>query len=109
MVINYHGIARNATGNVLTNQNIGLRLSILDGSSSGVVLYQETRSLKTDRFGMFIVAIGSSGATDVQNSLSGINWATGGDKYLQVELSPSNNAGFIDMEQLNYSVCLMHF
>jgi hypothetical protein len=97
MVINYQGIARNASGSVLINQNIGLRLSIHDGSSSGSILYQETRSLKTDRFGMFIIAIGSTGATNVLNSVSGINWSIGGDKFLQVELSPNNNNSFIDM------------
>jgi len=97
MVINYQGIARDATGTILTNQNIGLRLSIHDGSSSGSILYQETRSLKTDRFGMFIVAIGSSGATTFQNSISGIDWSVGGNKFLQVELSPKNDNNFINM------------
>jgi hypothetical protein len=96
-VINYQGIARNASGNVLTNQNIGLRLSIHDGTSSGSILYQETRSFKTDRFGMFVVQIGSSGATNVLNSINGIDWSAGGDKFLQVELSPNNNNTFIDM------------
>jgi len=96
-MINYQGIARNSSGTTLTNQNIGLRLSIHNGTSSGPVLYQETRSLKTDRFGMFVIQIGSSGATSVVNSLSSINWSVGGDKFLQVELSPSNNNTFIDM------------
>ena len=74
MRINYQGIARNSAGNVLTNENIDLRLSIHNGSASGSILYQETRALKTDRFGMFVVAIGSPGATVVVNTLSGINW-----------------------------------
>jgi hypothetical protein len=97
MQINYQGIARSSSGNTLTNQNISLRLSIHSGSSTGSILYQETRSLKTDRFGMFVIAIGSPGATNVQNSISGINWSAGGDKYLQVELSPNNNGSFLDM------------
>ena len=97
MVINYQGIARGATGSVLVNQNIGLRLSIHEATTTGIVLYQETRSLKTDRFGMFVIGIGSAGATSVLNSLAGINWSIGGDKYLQVELSPNNNGSFIDM------------
>ena len=97
MQINYQGIARNAGGNILTNQNIGLRLSIHNGNATGSVLYQETRNLKTDRFGMFIVAIGSPGSTKFGNSISGINWSVGGDKFLQVELSPKNDNNFIDM------------
>jgi len=95
--VNYQGIARNSAGNVLTNENIDLRLSIHSGSASGPILYQETRALKTDRFGMFVVAIGSPGATVVVNTLSGINWSIGGDKFLQVELLPKNGNSFIDM------------
>ncbi|MEP6928320.1 MAG: hypothetical protein ABI834_11815, partial [Ginsengibacter sp.] len=96
-LINYQGIARNSSGNTLTNQSIGLRLSIHDGSTTGIVLYGETRSLKTDRFGLFIVAIGSAGATSVLNAISDINWSVGGGKFLQVELSPKNDNVFIDM------------
>ena len=95
--VNYQGIARNSAGNVLTNENIDLRLSIHSGSASGPILYQETRALKTDRFGMFVVAIGSPGATVVVNTLSSINWSIGGDKFLQVELLPKNGNSFIDM------------
>ncbi len=97
MQINYQGIARNTRGNPLSNQDIGLRLSIHNGSGSGSILYQETRNLTTDRSGMFFVAIGSPGATNVQSSISGIDWSVGGDKFLQVELSPKNNNNFIDM------------
>ena len=97
MEINYQGIARNSAGNALTNQNIGLRLSIHNSSAAGIILYQETRSMRTDRFGMFLVAIGSSGATNVQNSISSIDWSVGGNKFLQVELSPKNDNNFINM------------
>ncbi|MBK8494611.1 MAG: hypothetical protein IPL50_05950 [Chitinophagaceae bacterium] len=34
-LMNYQGVARNAAGNVLPNQNIGLRLSIVTGSPHG--------------------------------------------------------------------------
>src|SRR6476659_913741 len=91
MQINYQGIARNSGGNLLDNQNIGLRLTIHSGGATGPVLYRETRSLKTNRFGMFVVAIGSSGATSTSNPISSINWALGGDKVLEVELSPNDN------------------
>ncbi len=95
--INYQGVARSASGTALTNQNIRLRLSVHDGSASGLILYQETRSVRTDPFGMFVIAIGSAGATNIVNTISGIDWSTGGDKFLQVELAPSNNSNFIDM------------
>ena len=50
--INYQGVARNSVGNVLPNQSISLRISIHDGSALGATVYQETRFLKTNLFGL---------------------------------------------------------
>jgi hypothetical protein len=96
-LINYQGVARNSAGNVLPNQNIRLRLSVHDGSAAGVILYQETRTLKTNNFGMFTVAIGSDGATSKVGTVAAINWANGADKFLQVEMDPTGNSAFLDM------------
>ena len=52
--INYQGIARNSSGAPLGDQNIKLRLSIRSGSANGIIVYQETRALKTNSFGMFV-------------------------------------------------------
>ena len=45
--INYQGVARNPGGLALSNQNITLRISILNNSQTGSVIYQETRKVKT--------------------------------------------------------------
>lgn len=97
MKINYQGVARNSGGNAITLQTIGLRLTIHDGSATGATLYQESRSVTTDRFGMFVVAIGSPGASNVVSSISSIDWSSGGDKFLQVEISPNNNNSFTNL------------
>ena len=52
--INYQGIARSQSGAPLGDQNIKLRLSIRSGSANGIIVYQETRALKTNSFGMFV-------------------------------------------------------
>lgn len=95
--INYQAVARNAAGNPMGDQNIRVRLTLHDGTATGPVLYQEVRKLRTNRFGIFTTAIGSEGATVVLGSLTGVNWATGGGKYLQVELDPTSNGNFHDM------------
>ena len=94
--VNYQGIARNSVGSVLANQNISLRLSIHEGTTSGPVVYRETRNLKTNNLGLFVTAIGSAGAVNVSGSFVTINWA-GGLKFLQVEIDPAGSANFIDM------------
>jgi hypothetical protein len=95
--INYQGIARNSSGSPLGDQNIKLRLSVRSGSANGIIVYQETRTLKTNSFGMFTVAIGSAGASNVVGSMDNINWGIDGGKFLQVELDAGGGNNFTDM------------
>jgi hypothetical protein len=46
--LNYQGIARNASANPITFQNITVRLSIIDNALGGQNVYQETRRVKTN-------------------------------------------------------------
>lgn len=95
--INYQGIARNSSGSPLGDKNIKLRLSIRSGSANGIIVYQETRTLKTNSFGMFVVAIGSTGASNIVGSIDNINWGIDGGKFLQVELDAGGGNNFADM------------
>jgi hypothetical protein len=90
--INYQGVARNPGGIALSNQNITLRISIHNNTETGSIIYQETRKIKTNSFGLFTVAIGSAGATNSTGTIKGIDWADGKQKYVQVEIDP--NAGY---------------
>ena len=60
---NYQAIARNISGIELPNQAIGVRLSILDGSPGGTIVYQETHSLTTNPFGLFNLKVGDGTVT----------------------------------------------
>ena len=94
--INYQGLARRTSGAPVAEQNIKLKLSIRDASVSGTVVYTETRSTATNKFGLFNVVIGSTGAASQTGTLAGVNWATGA-KFLQVELDPDGGNNFVDM------------
>jgi len=94
--INYQGVARNSVGSVIANQNISLRLSIREGSATGNVVYRESRTLKTNSFGLFVTAIGSPGATNVTGAFNTVNWGTG-VKFLQVEMDATGASNYIDM------------
>ena len=93
---NYQGVARNAGGQPMTNQNIKLRLSIRDSIPGGTVLYGETRSLNTNQFGIFTVAVNGTGATNVTGNFTNINWSSA-NKFLQVEIDPSGGSSFADL------------
>ena len=95
--VNYQGIARNITGNVLPNQKIKLRLTIHDGSASGAVVYRESRLVTTNYFGMFSLGIGSAGAMDTTGVIAEIRWDSGGAKFLQVEMDPEGGSSLVNM------------
>ena len=88
---NYQGIARSATGLPIATANIGMRLTIHDGTSTGTVVYQETHNATTNAFGLYNVAIGAG--TVVSGTFNSISWGTG-SKFLQIELDPAGGTTY---------------
>ena len=78
-------------GSPIDDAEIGIRISILENSPTGAVLYQEEHEVLTDQYGMFNLVIGQ-GLQVSPDPFSSIDWI--GDKYLQVELSVDNNGDF---------------
>ncbi len=91
---NYQAVARNASGSVLQNQNVGLRFTIRDGSATGTIVYQETQNKTTNQFGLFSAEVGNG--TAVTGNFTGINWGSGA-KYLQVEFDAAGGSNYTDM------------
>ncbi len=56
--INYQAVATNNSGTPISNTNIGVRISILAGSSTGTNVYTETHNTTTSAGGIFNVEIG---------------------------------------------------
>ncbi len=88
---NYQGIARNASGQPLAAQTLGLRVSILDGSATGPIVYQETQTTTTNVYGLYNTAIGAG--TIITGTMAGVNWGSG-DKYLKVEIDPTGGTSY---------------
>ena len=95
-LLNYQGVARNAFGNAIPNRQMTLRLSIRNGSSTGSVVYAETRSVTTNAGGLYTVQIGSGGTLATSGSIAAINWQVG-SKFLQVEVDPEAGTNFLDL------------
>jgi len=106
-IINYQGVARNASGAPYAAQQISVRVSIHTGMANGTVEYSETRTVQTNPFGLFNLQIGSAGATNVQGSFAAINWSSGA-KFLQTEISkdgePYVNIGTTEMSSVPFSI-----
>ncbi|HOZ51087.1 MAG TPA: tail fiber domain-containing protein [Chitinophagaceae bacterium] len=92
--IPYQAVARNATGDLIANQAISLRLSIHDSSATGVVSFSETHTVSTNSLGLFTINIGAG--TPLIGNFSSINWKQNA-KFLQVELDALGGTNYSDM------------
>ena len=48
----YQAIARDNSGNLVANQTIGFRISILQGSPTGSPVFTETHTVASNNFGL---------------------------------------------------------
>jgi hypothetical protein len=94
--INFQGVARSNNNVILASQTISLRLSILQGSSSGNVEYTETRNVTTNAQGLFNVVIGDTGILSSTGNFANINWKQI-PKFLKIEMDPAAGSTFILM------------
>ncbi len=82
--INYQAVARTSQGLIIPAQSITVRFSIIEGTIVGTSVYTETATTQTNSFGLFTLVIGKG--TPVVGIFSAINWASGTDKFLKVEI-----------------------
>ena len=89
--MSYQAIVRNATGQLLTNQNVAVRVSFLQGSSVGTVVYSERVSGLTNANGLLSLEIGSG--TVLNGTFSSINWGAN-SYYLKTETDPAGGTSY---------------
>lgn len=96
---NYQAAVYDASNNPISNQLVSLRISILDGSAVGPVLYSESFSTTTDNSGLFSISVGNG--TVLSGTFSTINWANG-SKWQKTEIDTSGGSTFILMGSSQY-------
>lgn len=88
---NYSGVARDASGNPLSNRTLAVEIAIVKGSTAGQIQYIETHNTSTDQFGLFNLVIG--GGAVQSGSMNAINW--GIDNYfLRVAFDMNGGSNF---------------
>ena len=70
----YQAVLRDAGNAVISNQSVGVRLTIEQGSAGGTVVYTETFSPTTNSYGLVNLEIGTGTTTD---NFTAIDWANG--------------------------------
>ena len=91
--MNYQGVARNASGDPVPNQNVSVRFQIYYGLSNA---YFETQSLTTDAFGVFTARIGTgTPAGGVFPSFDAIDWWAGNFSSIQVFIDITGGTNYV--------------
>lgn len=70
---NYQAVIRNASGNVLANEQVVIKLNILQGSASGSVVFSETWDIQTNNLGLVNLEVGSINSVE----FAAVDWSAG--------------------------------
>jgi hypothetical protein len=89
--MSYQAVIRNSTNALVTNQAVGMRISILQGSSTGTALYIETQTPTTNANGLASIEIG--GGSVISGTFSTINWVNG-PFFIKTETDPSGGTSY---------------
>jgi len=82
--MNYQAVARDLSGLPLVSSAVSLQFDILQGSSTGTVVYSETQSRATNQFGLFTTEIGTGSV--VSGTFSSIDWGSNA-YYLRITVN----------------------
>ena len=86
----YQAVARDASGEVIADQQVSFQISILQNSESGTTVYTETHVDSTNQFGLITLEIGTGTTTD---DFTAIDW--GNDAYfIQIEMDASGGTSY---------------
>ena len=74
-MMSYQAVVRNSTNHLIVNQQVGVRLSVLQGNAEGTIVYSETHTLLSNGNGLITLQFG--GGTAVSGTFEEIDWANG--------------------------------
>jgi trimeric autotransporter adhesin len=89
--MSYQAVLRDASNTLLANTTVGMKISILQGSSTGTIVYSETQTVSTNINGLVSLEIGSG--TVVSGTFSSIAWSTG-NYYIKTETDPNGGTSY---------------
>jgi len=89
--MSHQAVVRSVTNTLITNQAIGMRVSILQGSIAGNAVFVETHMPVSNANALITVEIGTG--TVVTGSISQINWANG-PFFIKTEYDPNGGSNY---------------
>ena len=87
----YQAVIRNSSNQLLINQQVSVRISILQGSESGNVIFSEIHTPTTNNNGLITIQVGAG--TNISGNINVINWANG-PYFIQSETDPNGGVTY---------------
>jgi hypothetical protein len=89
--MSYQAVIRDNSNALLTSTQVGMQISVLQGSSTGNPVYVETQVQSTNYNGLLSLEIGTG--TVVMGTFAGINWANG-PYFIKTETDPTGGTNY---------------
>ncbi|MDA9874073.1 hypothetical protein N9C25_07590 [Saprospiraceae bacterium] len=89
--MSYQAVIRDAGNTLITDQAIGMQISILQGSIFGASVYVETQAPNTNNNGLVSIEIGSG--TVVNGTFNTIDWSSG-PYFIKTETDPTGGTSY---------------
>jgi hypothetical protein len=89
--MSYQAVIRNSNGALVNSTTVGIKISIIQGSIAGTIVYSETQSTTTNANGLASLEIGSG--VVISGSFSSINWAAG-PLFIKTQTDPTGGTNY---------------
>ncbi len=86
----YQAIIRNTDNSLVSNSQVGIRISILQGSIGGPIIYSEVHTEPTNVNGLLNLIIGTGNTVD---DFSSIDWSKG-PYFLKTDIDPDGGSNY---------------
>ena len=90
--INFQAILRNKSGDIVSNQAVGVRMSIKSGTINNSSLYVETHTKTTDVSGLINIQLGTG--TVISGIFGDIEWGSG-SHFIQLEVDFNGGSNYV--------------
>ena len=90
----YQAVVRNASGDIIANQQVRFKISILQGDAPASAIYSETHLLSTNAFGLVNLEIGTG--TAPTGNFSTIDWGSAAH-HIKMEMDATGGENFVEM------------
>lgn len=89
--MSYQAVIRNSSNSLIVNQPVGMQVSVIQGSASGVVVFSERHSSSTNANGLVSIEIGDG--VPVFGTFSSIDWSNG-PYFIKTETDPTGGVSY---------------